>query len=213
MNEHDFEPVRGLPGVPPQGEVVLWQGSPNWRVLARHGLRLRGLALYFTALLGWFAIAHAAGFDVAAARRLAQFAGLAGVALALVALFAYLVGRTTVYTVTNRRVAIRFGVALSMTLNLPLAQIEAADMRANRDGSGDVALRLTPDTKIAYLLLWPHARPWRMSPAEPMLRAVQNVAALSAALCRAAQSEPLCRTALPAIPARTQPVLQPAQAA
>ena len=204
MTEHDFEPVRGLPGLPPAGETVLWQGAPNWRVLARRGLRFPTLALYFAALLASFAIAHAGHFDLAATRRLAQFAALAGLTLVLVALFAYLVGRSTIYTVTNRRVAIRFGVALSMTLNLPLAQIEAADMRANKDGSGDVALRLAPGTKIAYLLLWPHARPWRLSQAEPMLRAVPNVAALSAALCRAA---------LPTAAARPRPSLQPAHAA
>ena len=204
MNEHDFEPVHGLPGDLPAGEVMFWQGSPDWRVLARHGLHLRGLALYFAGLLAWFAIAHAGRFDAAAVMWLAKFTGLAGAALGMVALFAYLVARTTVYTVTNRRVAIRFGVALSMTLNLPLAQIEAADQRANKDGSGDVALRLTPDAKIAYLLLWPHARPWRFSPAEPLLRAVPNVAALSAALCRAA---------LPAAAPRTRPAMQPAHAA
>ena len=186
MNEHGFEPVHGLPGTPPPGEVLLWQGAPDWRVLARHGFHLRGLVLYFAALLGWFALSHAERFDAPAALRLAKFTGLAGAAVGMVALFAYAVGRTTGYTVTNRRGAIRFGVALSMTLNLPLAQIEAADQRANKDGSGDVALRLAAGAKPAYLLLWPHARPWRFSPAEPTLRAVPNVAALSAALCRAA---------------------------
>ena len=204
MNEHDFEPVHGLPGDLPPGELVLWQGAPDWRVLARHGLHLPGLAVYFAALLGWFIVAHAGQFTPAVALRLAEFAGLAGAALGLVALFAILAARTTVYTVTNRRVAIRFGVALSMTLNLPLAQIEAADQRANRDGSGDVALRLTPEAKVAYLLLWPHARPWRYSRAEPMLRAIPNVAALSAALCRAA---------LPAAAPLRRPTLQPAHAA
>ncbi len=204
MNEHDFETVLGLPGTPPPGEVVLWQGAPDWRVLARHGLHLRELALYFAALLSWFALAHAGRFDMPTALLLAKFSGLAAAVLGLVALFAYLVGRTTVYTVTNRRVAIRFGVALSMTLNLPLAQIEAADQRANKDGSGDVALRLSSEAKVAYLLLWPHARPWRLSRAEPMLRAVPNVAALSAALCRAA---------LPAAAPRSRALLQPAHAA
>ena len=204
MNEHDFELVRGLPGTPPSGEVVLWQGAPDWRVLARHGLHVRGLLLYFAALLVWFAVANAGQFDAATALRLAKFTGLAVAAVAMVALFAFLVGRTTVYTVTNRRVAIRFGVALSMTLNLPLAQIEAADQRANKDGSGDVALRLTPEAKMAYLLMWPHVRPWRFSPVEPMLRAVPNVAALSAALCRAA---------LPATAPRVRAPLETAHAA
>ena len=35
--EHDDEPQNGLPEALPAGERLLWQGSPDWRVLARHG--------------------------------------------------------------------------------------------------------------------------------------------------------------------------------
>ena len=35
MSEHhddfDFEPVRGLPQVLPEGERLLWQGAPRWQ--------------------------------------------------------------------------------------------------------------------------------------------------------------------------------------
>jgi hypothetical protein len=175
----------------PAGEVLLWQGSPDWRVLAKSGFHIRGLALYFATLLGWYALVHFG--EPGALLKFASFVGLAVVALGLLAAFAYLVARTTVYTVTSRRVALRFGVALSMTLNLPLALVEAADQRANPDGSGDVSLRLAAGSGISYLLLWPHARPWRLGRAEPMLRSVPNVAALSAALCRAALPVPVPR--------------------
>ena len=33
MSEYDHEPVRGLPGVLPSGEALLWQGAPEWRSL------------------------------------------------------------------------------------------------------------------------------------------------------------------------------------
>ena len=42
--EHEFEAARGLPELLPAGERVLWQGSPDWRGLAREAeLRLDDL--------------------------------------------------------------------------------------------------------------------------------------------------------------------------
>ena len=37
MENHDdfaFEPVRGLPAELPRGERLIWQGAPDWRLLA-----------------------------------------------------------------------------------------------------------------------------------------------------------------------------------
>ena len=56
---------------------------------------------------------------------------------------------------------IQFGVALPMTLNIPFRVIGAAALRAYADGTGDIPVALTGGDRIAYLLLWPHARPWR----------------------------------------------------
>ncbi|MDO9489417.1 MAG: PH domain-containing protein, partial [Sphingomonadaceae bacterium] len=53
MSEYDWEPVRGLPGRLPQGEHILWQGSPDWRSLARTVFHVRAITLYFTALLAF----------------------------------------------------------------------------------------------------------------------------------------------------------------
>ena len=50
-HEHDFEAVRGLPEPLPPGETLLWQGAPDWRVLARHGFHLRQLVGYFGVIL------------------------------------------------------------------------------------------------------------------------------------------------------------------
>ena len=48
--------------------------------------------------------------------------------------------RTSVYTVTDRRVVLRIGVALTASLNLPFRQIEQASVRLHADGSGDIPL-------------------------------------------------------------------------
>ena len=53
MTEYDNEPIRGLPGLLPAGETILWQGAPDWRALARTAFRTRLVAGYFGMLAAW----------------------------------------------------------------------------------------------------------------------------------------------------------------
>ena len=55
----------------------------------------------------------------------------------------------------------RIGIVLTVTFNLPLSRIERAGLHPTPDGSGDIALTLERGTRIAWLHLWPHARPWQ----------------------------------------------------
>jgi hypothetical protein len=195
QHEHDFEASRGLPEALPEGEILLWQGSPDWRHLARRVFHVRKLVVYFTLILlarglnGW-ADGEAPGQIAGAVLGMLPLAALG---IGLLMLFAWLYGRTTVYSLTNRRVVMRIGIVLSMTLNLPLQRIEAADLRGKAGETGDIALRLAAGDKIAYLHLWPHARPWRLARPEPMLRSLQDASALAELLAEtwtAAQQQP-----------------------
>jgi hypothetical protein len=178
---------RGLPGRLPEGERILWQGSPDWRVMTRRVFHLRALAVYFTVLLAYFAVNSVGrGTPFAEmAHNTAELAALAVIPVAVLGLYAWGTGRATTYTITNRRVAIKMGIALPMTMNLPFARIDGANFRPARDGSGDIALQLAAGERVAYFMLWPHARPWRMAKAEPMLRAVPQAAQVAQVLSRA----------------------------
>ncbi len=186
--EYESEPIRGLPERLPPGETILWQGEPRWQSLARRALHTRSIAIYFAAVMaGRLAIGTYGGESVATAAAAAL--GLMPLAIAgvgLLALLAWAMARSTVYTITNRRVVIRFGVALPMTINIPFKIVTAAALKVHSDGTGDIPLSLMGTGRIAYLHLWPHARPWRVKQPEPMLRCVpdaQEVARiLSAAL-------------------------------
>ena len=50
-HEHELEPQFGLPEPLPQGERILWQGSPDFAALARSAFHVRMLAVYFLVLL------------------------------------------------------------------------------------------------------------------------------------------------------------------
>lgn len=178
MSADEFRPHRGLPEPLPPGETILWQGSPRWTALALRPLHIRTVALYFGALLVWRAAAGVADGETPAGAIVSalSIAPIAVAGIGLLALFAWLIGRTTVYTITNRRIVMRFGIALPMSVNIPFAIVGSAALRPYADGTGDIPLALTGDRKMPYILLWPHARPWRLSRVEPMLRTVPEAA-------------------------------------
>ena len=177
----------GLPGPLPEGESLLWQGSPSRSAVLRDALHVRGLAAYLaavtfsTAAAAWQGGGSAGAIAVTAA--LAAAAGLAVIGFAV--LLAALVARTTVYTITNKRLVMRIGIALPMTLNIPFAIVASAGLRESRDGTGDIPLTLAGKGRVAYLVLWPHARPWRLSRPEPMLRGVPQARQVATVLSRA----------------------------
>lgn len=178
MSEHDWEPVRGLPGHLPAGEEILWQGSPDWRTLARTVFHLRVVIAYFVALALVGVALGSFGGAVATA-----IAG--GAAIGVVSLLAWAIAKSTVYTLTNRRVVLRIGVALPKCFNLPLRLVTSADLRPLAEGHGDIALALGGGQRIGYAFLWPHARPWHVKTPQPMLRALPDAEDVAARLARA----------------------------
>jgi hypothetical protein len=185
--EHDEEAAPGLPVPLPPGERVLWQGSPEPRILARRAFHVRGLVAYFVVLA---VIAAAARWQQGADAALAALGStmlLGACAIAIVLVIARLAARTTLYTLTDRRIVMRIGIVLTVTFNLPLRRIESAALLAlpGAGDSGDLALTLEPGSRIAWLHLWPHARPWRVARPEPSLRAIPEAARVAGLLQQA----------------------------
>lgn len=198
MDHDDFalEPVRGLPEALPPGEEILWQGRPDARRLAIEAFGLRWVAAYFAALAAARVLASAAERPPAEALGHAVPFVLAGAAAcAVVAGLAWVQARTTVYTLTNRRVAMRIGAALTLTLNLPYREVTAARLDLRRGGTGTVALALVEGARLSLLMTWPHARPWRWARVEPALRCIPDAARVAAILAEAAEA----RLAEPAV--------------
>ncbi len=185
--EYDTEPVPGLPELLPEGEALLWQGAPSWTAVARHVFHAGLVALYFGALIAWrLGSAYAAGEDMAAATASALWiAAVAAAGLGLIGLLARLTSRTTIYSITSRRVVMRYGIAMPMSVNIPYKIIASAAVNVQRDGTGDVAMTLTGKGKLAYFHLWPHARPWHLTKTQPMLRCLAKPASVANILSRA----------------------------
>ncbi len=176
MNEFDWEPIPGLPELLPAGEKLLWQGAPRCGTLARRAFHVRKVALYFALLLAWVGIVgFRAGESLAqAALGIGWVLVLAHVSIGLLVLMAWAMSRATLYTITTRRVVMRFGVAIPMTINIPFRQIASAALRKYSDGTGDITLALAGKRCASYLVLWPNVRPWRFGQVQPMLRALPD---------------------------------------
>lgn len=187
MSEHEFEPVPGLPAELPAGERMLWQGAPRWQSLAVQAFHVRKVAVYF-ALLAAFqaaaALADGESLGVALAAP-SWVLALGLVAVSTLTLLAWLAARGTVYTVTDRRVVMRFGIALPMTVNLPFAVVESASAGRRGDGTADIALTLARGSRIGYLVNWPNVRPWHFARPQPMLRALADGERVAAQLAGA----------------------------
>lgn len=190
MTHDDFaiEPVRGLPELPPEGEQILWQGRPDTWALLRSALAFWWVMGYFVLLAVWRLVAALDLMPVGQAIGISvPFLVLGGIVGALLWLTAFVQARATVYTVTNKRVAMRVGAALTITLNFPYTQIGSADLDLRKDGTGTIALTTLGDVKFAYLVLWPHVRPWRF-PARPALRCIPDAERVARMLAEAAEA-------------------------
>jgi Bacterial PH domain len=186
-DDFDFEPIRGLPEVPPEGESILWQGAPDWRGHAWRTFHIREVSFYFAVLVAAqpiSAVLH--GTPLQESARPSAWIMAAGLsAIAMLAVLAFASARSTVYTITNKRLVLRIGMALPITINLPYAVIAEAGLKMWSDDTGDMPVTLQPRERISYAVLWPHARPWRLMRPEPMFRALPEAARVADLLGRA----------------------------
>lgn len=191
MSHDDFEiePVPGLPERPPEGEQILWQGKPDWWALTQESLSFWWVAGYFALLTVWrfvsvvdlMPLPQAIGASV-------PFVILGAIVGGLLMLFAYIQASLTLYTVTTSRVAMRIGAALTVTLNIPYKQVANASLDLRKSGTGTIAMETMGQTRLSYLMCWPHVRPWRMAQTQPALRCIPDAQTVADLISEAAQA-------------------------
>lgn len=181
------EPVRGLPEAPPPGERILWQGRPSSLQLARDALKARWVLGWFALLALWRGGATLADAAPAEAARVAALYLATGALAALILLgCAALMARATCYTITNRRVSMRIGAALTLHAQIPFSRIGSADLSLNRNGTGTISLDPIGRSPLSFAVLWPHCRPWHAKRPQPALRSIPNATAIAELLAEAA---------------------------
>ena len=192
MSNHDdfnFEPVKGLPERLPEGEHILWQGRPSTRMLAREALSTRTIAVYFLLVAAVRVAVSTNSYSMPVSLGHAVPILIFGLlSIAILYGIAFAQARSTVYTLTNKRVAMRIGAALTLTLNLPYTWIGNACVAVGKSGHGTIAFELIGDTRLSYVMTWPHIRPWYMARTQPALRCIPDVATVARIFAEAAET-------------------------
>ncbi|MEM6888195.1 MAG: photosynthetic complex putative assembly protein PuhB [Pseudomonadota bacterium] len=200
----EIEPVEGLPEAPPKGERILWQGQPDTWALAFAAFKLKWVAGYFGLLVVWrfitivdqLPLGQAIGATI-------PFLLLGIVACGLLLAIAFAQARATKYTITDARVVMRIGAALTLTLNLPFRQVANAMLDLRRDGTGTIALETMGETPLSAFICWPHMRPWRFKPVQPALRAIRDAERVAGLLSDAAEARIAVPQVARAVPAQS----------
>jgi hypothetical protein len=188
-DDFQFEPVRGLPEELPVDEYILWQGSPDPKALAREAWGIRWVLGYFILLAVWRI--GVSSTEVSLTQSMAHgipFVIIGALASLIIYGIAYTQAKSTVYTLTNKRVGMRIGAALSMTLNLPYTWIGAAKLDTKPNGTGTLAFELIGETRLSYLMTWPHVRPWHVNKTQPALRCIPVAATVAEIFAEAAET-------------------------
>jgi Bacterial PH domain len=175
--DYDFDRAHGLPEDLPHDERFLWQGHPDWKNLALSAFHVRKVMIYFVALAVLQCVARAVdGAPVLTALQpFLWFVPMGVLAAGLLSAVAWLSAKTTTYTLTSKRVVMKIGMALPITFNIPFKQIDGAAITHTGGGAGDIYFRFGGKDRIAYLMLWPHARRWHFTRPEAAFRAIPNV--------------------------------------
>ncbi len=183
------EPVRGMPDQLPEGETVLWQGRPSAIALAFNAFRLRWVIGYFVVMTVYrLANLSANGAEPAQLTNAVTSSVLfAAVAIGLIFGLAYAMSRAAIFTITNHRVVLRYGAAIRKYVNVPFSKMASAQLKRKSARVGDISFQLIGPGQPPYLHLWPFARPFKYSKAQPMMRGIKEPDRVAELLARAVQ--------------------------
>lgn len=192
----------GLPDHLPEGEKLLWQGRPEWKRLAIEAFHVRKVAIYFAGVIALQAALRLAnGATTTEALNAVPVLTLLGIAACLILTgLAVLSARTTSYTLTSKRVLMRVGIALPVIINIPYRHVDGVSYAVTGKGYGTICFKTGGGVRLAYLLLWPHAKPWRIAKPLPALRAIADVETVASRLAFAIGGQMPANENLDALP-------------
>lgn len=190
-HDFDFEPAPGLPAPLPAGESILWQGKPDRKALAREAYKANWVLGYMSLIAVWRGgAAWADGGAAGALAHVLPYVVLALAAWGVVQALAWAQARASIYTITTERVILRLGAALPVTFTIPFRRIGEAALSVHApSGTGTIALVLTGDVQMSYLVLWPHLRPGFVRKTQPALRCIPEATMVARMLSDAAQAK------------------------
>ena len=171
-----FEAPKNILDAIPDGESILWKGRPSLWGFSWTLFGLKWLALYLS-ILSIVSIARffASDFHTAFYFDFLPFF-LSGIFASIILVgLATIQAYSTVYIITENRVIIKTGAALSFLISMPFKKIKEVNLQKRGAAIGTISFELFSKKRVPYISCWPSVRPWKFKKTQPAFSCVGSV--------------------------------------
>ena len=171
-----FEPHQTILEAIPDGESIQWKGKPSFWGFSWHFFGLKLMAFYLIILSAVFvARLTVTDFYTAFAVDFLPFLLSGILASCILMALAGIQSQSSVYIITENRVIIKSGAALSFLISIPFKKIKAVNMQKRNGSLGTISFELNSGKRVPYISCWPSVRSWKFKKTEPAFSCIENV--------------------------------------
>ena len=184
-----FEAPKNVLDAIPDGESILWKGKPSLWGFSWHLFGLKWITVYLCILL-IVSIARFSATDFQTAFFIDFLPFFLSGIFASFILFGLAAVQTfgTVYIITENRVIIKTGAALSFLISMPFKKIKGVDLQKRPGSIGTISFELFSEKRVPYISCWPSVRPWKFKKTQPALSCIGSVDEVATILRKTAMS-------------------------
>ena len=171
-----FEVHKNILDAIPEGESILWKGKPSFWGFSWYFFGLKLLAFYMIILsLVFAARLTVTDFFTAFVGDFLPFLVSGILTSCILMALAKIQSQSSVYIITENRVIIKSGAALSFLISMPFKKIKAVNLQKRKGSLGTISFELNSGKRVPYISCWPSVRPWRFKNTEPAFSCIENV--------------------------------------
>ena len=171
-----FETPKNILDVIPDGESILWKGRPSLWGFSWNLFGLKWITLYLS-MLSIVSVARffASDFYTAFYVDFLPFF-LSGIFASIILIgLAATQTYSTVYIITENRVIIKTGAALSFLISMPFKKIKEVNLQKRGASIGTISFELLSEKRVPYISCWPSVRPWKFKRTQPAFSCIGSV--------------------------------------
>ena len=171
-----FEAPKNILDAIPNGESILWKGRPSLWGFSWNLFGLKWITLYLS-MLSIVSVARffASDFYTAFYVDFLPFF-LSGIFASIILIgLAATQTYSTVYIITENRVIIKTGAALSFLISMPFKKIKEVNLHKRGASIGTISFELLSEKRVPYISCWPSVRPWKFKRTQPAFSCIGSV--------------------------------------
>ena len=171
-----FEAPKNILDAIPNGESILWKGRPSLWGFSWNLFGLKWITLYLS-ILSIVSVARffASDFYTAFYVDFLPFF-LSGIFASIILIcLAATQTYSTVYIITENRVIIKTGAALSFLISMPFKKIKEVNLQKRGASIGTISFELLSEKRVPYISCWPSVRPWKFKGTQPAFSCIGSV--------------------------------------